>query len=142
MYELFEHTADLGLRIEAATLDELLIEAARGLLAMHVANPVAVRAVQSRKISLVASRPSYLLFDWLSELLFIFESEKLLVHKFDLQCNRSANGSEWQLTAICQGEPMDESRHEMDHEVKAITYHGLEVEQTPMGWRAEVIVDI
>jgi SHS2 domain-containing protein len=37
---------------------------------------------------------------------------------------------------------MDESRHEMDHEVKAITYHGLKVEQTVDGWYAEVIVDI
>jgi SHS2 domain-containing protein len=37
---------------------------------------------------------------------------------------------------------MDESRHEMDHEVKAITYHGLKVEQTADGWYAEVIVDI
>ena len=43
MYELFEHTADLGLRIQATTLEELLVEAARGLLAMLVANPGEVR---------------------------------------------------------------------------------------------------
>ena len=40
------------------------------------------------------------------------------------------------------GEPLDRDRHELSHEVKAITYHGLKVEQTPEGWLAEVIVDI
>jgi SHS2 domain-containing protein len=37
---------------------------------------------------------------------------------------------------------MDTSRHQMEHEVKAITYHALRVEQTATGWEAEVIVDI
>ncbi len=46
------------------------------------------------------------------------------------------------LEAAAWGEPMDPSRHELNHEVKAITYHGLKVEQTADGWLAEVIVDI
>ena len=37
---------------------------------------------------------------------------------------------------------MDANRHQMEHEVKAITYHGLRVEQTSADWQAEVIVDI
>jgi SHS2 domain-containing protein len=37
---------------------------------------------------------------------------------------------------------MDASRHRMEHEVKAITYHGLRLEQTAGGWFAEIIVDI
>jgi SHS2 domain-containing protein len=136
MYELFEHTADLGLRARAASLEELLVETGRGLLAMLVANPAAVRPVQEKRIEISAEEPSYLLFDWLSELLFAFESEKLLLVEFDLQLQGL------QLTATCRGEPMDVARHEMEHEVKAITYHGLRVEKTATGWEAEVIVDI
>jgi SHS2 domain-containing protein len=137
MFELFDHTADLGLRVQAASLEELLAEAGRGLLAMIVANPAAVRPVQIRTIELPAGEVSYLLFDWLSELLYAFESDKLLLSEFDV------NIAAGQLTATCRGEPMDESRHEMDHEVKAITYHGLKVEQGADGqWSAEVIVDI
>jgi SHS2 domain-containing protein len=30
----------------------------------------------------------------------------------------------------------------LEHEVKAITYHGLKVEPADGGWLAEVIVDI
>jgi SHS2 domain-containing protein len=137
MFELFDHTADLGLRVRAASFEELLAEAGRGLLAMLVANPAAVRPVQTRTIELAAGEPSYLLFDWLSELLYAFESDKLLLSQFDVHIAGD------RLTAACRGESMDESRHEMDHEVKAITYHGLKVEQDASGeWSAEVIVDI
>lgn len=136
MYELFEHTADLGLRVQAKSLPELLAEAARGLLAMLLANPDAVRSLQARTISLTAEGPSYLLFDWLSELLYAFEADKLLLAEFDVQVTGN------QLTATCRGEPMDSTRHQMEHEVKAITYHGLRVEKTTTGWEAEVIVDI
>ena len=46
------------------------------------------------------------------------------------------------LVGAAWGEPMDPTRHELNHEVKAITLHGLKVEQTADGWLAEVIVDI
>ena len=137
MYEHFDHTADLGLRMKAATFEELLADAGRGLLAMIVANPEAVRPVQSRTITLAASQPQYLLFDWLSELLFAFESEKLRLSDFEIQLQGDDG-----LVATCRGEPMDQPRHIMDHEVKATTYHGLRVEQQDGAWFAEVIVDI
>jgi SHS2 domain-containing protein len=136
VYELFEHTADLGLRVSAPTLEALLADAARGLLAMLVANPDAVRLVQIKTITVTAEEPSYQLFDWLNELLYAFETEKLLLAEFNLQWDAG------RLTAVCRGEPMDPTRHQMDHEVKAITYHALRVEQTAAGWQAEVIVDI
>ena len=136
MFELFEHTADLGLRVHANSLQELFIDAARGLLVMHVANPNDVRPLESKTISLTADGPAYLLFDWLSELIYAFETDKLLFSDFDLKIDGN------KLTAVCRGEPMDETRHRMEHEVKAITYHSLRVEQTASGWEAEVIVDI
>ncbi|MCI0360036.1 MAG: archease [Planctomycetaceae bacterium] len=165
MFEHFDHTADLGLRVKAATLEQLLVESGRGLLAMLVANPEAVRGVQSRTVELSASEPAYLLFDWLSELLYAFESEKLLLAEFAIELGpaggvrehpdspdsslvedyREADASRSPicLRATCRGEPMDPARHTMDHEVKAITYHGLTVQQNHDGtWQAEVIVDI
>jgi SHS2 domain-containing protein len=136
MFELFEHTADLGLRVQADSLDALFIDAAHGLLAMLVANPQAVRPLQTKTITLTADEPSYLLFDWLSELLYAFDTEKLLLAEFDLQIQDN------HLAATCRGETMDPTRHHMDHEVKAITYHGLKIEKSSAGWHAEVIVDI
>ena len=162
MFELFEHTADLGLLIQADSLESLFIDAAHGLLAMLVANPEAVRPLQTKTIALTADKPEYLLFDWLSELLYAFEHEKLLLCEFDIDLRQSHAEGEapaqphapresaipqgpfaTHLRAICRGEPMDQARPTMDHEVKAVTYHGLAVVQNPdHSWQAEVIVDI
>lgn len=136
MYEVFEHTADLGLRVLAEDEPTLFVEAARGLFSLIVANLDAVRPVQTRAFALQASRRDDLLFDWLSELLYVFETERLVLAQFRVAL--SAGG----LQAEAAGEPLDPARHQLEHEVKAITYHGLVVEQTPQGWRAEVIVDI
>lgn len=136
MYEFFEHTADLGLRIRAPTLDALFAEAAQALFAAIVEDLAAVQPLQQVPVQLARGDREYLLFDWLKELLYRFDAEHLLFSRFEVQVREdSMTGSAW-------GEPLDRSRHELAHEVKAITYHGLRVEQTADGWLAEVIVDI
>lgn len=140
MYEVFEHTADLGLRIRAGSLDELFADAARGLIA-QLANLAHVKPVTEKTFALTSDSLDYLLFDWLSELLFAFEESRLLLAEFDVHVTEVAG--EFRLTASCRGEIADATRHELDHEVKAITYHGLFVRQSDSGeWEAEVIVDI
>ncbi|MBW3597962.1 MAG: archease [Planctomycetes bacterium] len=136
MYEIFEHTADVGLRVRWADLPGLFAEAGRGLASIAVANLDDVKPVQVREISVAGEDREYLLFDWLTELLYIFDTEHLLLVDFDVKIDESG------LSATCRGEPIDGERHRLEHEVKAITYHGLKVEQTDDGWQAEVIVDI
>jgi SHS2 domain-containing protein len=136
MYEIFEHTADLGLRVTAPDLIGLFAEAGRGLASMMVANLDAVQPVEERKLEVEGADADYLLFDWLTELLYIFDTERLLLTSFDLQIDQAG------LRAVCRGEKLDPARHRLEHEVKAITYHHLKVEQTNEGWQAEVIVDI
>lgn len=136
MYEAFEHTADLGLRMRAPDLDALFAEAARALFAAIVEDLATVRPLQRLEIHLTGEDRDYLLFDWLRELLYHFDSEHLLFSRFEVHVGETGlNASAW-------GEPLDRSRHSLDHEVKAITYHALRVEPTADGWLAEVIVDI
>jgi SHS2 domain-containing protein len=136
MYEFFEHTADLGLRVWAADLDTLFAEAGRALFAAIVADLATIRPSRQVQIALSSEEADYLLFDWLKTLLYHFDVEHLLFGRF--ACHVSSEG----LNGTAWGEPLDRSRHELEHEVKAITYHGLRLEQTPTGWLAEVIVDI
>jgi SHS2 domain-containing protein len=136
MYEFFEHTADLGLRVRAGHLDALFAEAARALFAAIVDNLDAVRPLQRVQVRLAGTDREYLLFDWLRELLYRFDAEHLVFGRFEVHV--TAGG----LTGTAWGEPLDRARHELAHEVKAITYHGLRVEQAADGWLAEVIVDI
>jgi len=136
MFEHFEHTADLGLRIRAADLDTLFAEAARALFAAIVEDLDTVEPRQRLDVHLTGEDREYLLFDWVKELLYHFDAEHLLLARFEPHVkDGDLRGTAW-------GEPLDRSRHNLEHEVKAITYHGLKVEQTPDGWLAEVIVDI
>jgi SHS2 domain-containing protein len=136
MFETFEHTADLGLRIRAPNLDSLFVEAAKALFSTIAEDLTTVAAKQAIGIELENDDPEYLLFDWLKTLLYHFDAEHLLFSRFEVHIDAPGlKGTAW-------GEPLDRSRHELSHEVKAITYHGLRVERTPDGYLAEVIVDI
>ena len=136
MYETFDHTADLGLRIRAADLNTLFAEAAQALFATLLENLDAVAPTQRHEVTIAGNEREYLLFDWLRELLYRFDAEHLVFSRFEVKIEADGlHGSAW-------GEPLDRSRHELAHEVKAITYHGLRVEPTAEGWLAEVIVDI
>lgn len=136
MYETFDHTADLGLRVRAANLDTVFAEAGEALFSAIVDDLSAVESREAVKIEIAGSDLPYLLFDWLKELLFRFDVDRMLFRRFDVRVG------EWGLHATAWGEPLDEDHHPLSHEVKAITYHGLTVERTEAGWLAEVIVDI
>ncbi|MGD0383321.1 MAG: archease [Thermoguttaceae bacterium] len=136
MYETFEHTADLGLRIRADDLNSLFAEAGRALFSVIVEKPEDIRTIEEIPFTINVNDVEELLHDWLTELLFTFHVRRLLLVKFDV--NIQASG----LTAIAQGEKIDLKRHEINLEIKAITWHGLKVVQSPTGWLAEVIVDI
>jgi SHS2 domain-containing protein len=136
MYETFDHTADLGIRVRAPDLDTLFIEAGRALFAVIVEDLDTVEPRQQACFQLRGDDRELLLFDWLKEMLYEFDSQHLLFSRFQVHVDDAGlNGTAW-------GEPLDRSRHALLHEVKAITYHGLTVEQTDQGWLAEVIVDI
>jgi protein archease len=136
MYETFGHTADLGLRARAPDLDTLFAEAAACLFSTVVEDLAAVRPLQRIELRIDGAERDYLLFDWLRELLYRFDSQRLLFSRFEARVDAAGlTGSAW-------GEPFDPARHALAHEVKAITYHRLKVERTADGWLAEVIVDI
>ena len=136
MYETFDHTADLGLRIRAADLNTLFAEAAQALFSIIIEDLATVAPLRELKVTLAGADREYLLFDWLKELLYHFDAEHLLFSHFEVHVDEGG------LNGIARGEPLDRARHELAHEVKAITYHGLRVEPDADGWLAEVIVDI
>ncbi|MGL4552041.1 MAG: archease [Gemmataceae bacterium] len=136
MYETFDHTADLGLRVRAADLPALFADAGRGLTSMLLEDIASVRETTAVEIVVPAEELEYLLFDWLKAILSRFEEDHLLLARFEVTLGDGG------VRAVCHGEPMDPARHEPGHEVKAITYHGLRVERDGGGWLAEVIVDI
>jgi SHS2 domain-containing protein len=136
MYQVFEHTADLGIRVRAADLPTLFADAATGLSATLLEDLTTVRPQVTRHIELQNADLVYLLFDWLNELLYLFDGEHLVLSKFDVRLEGPL------LHATVVGEAFDPDRHRVGCEVKAITYHELKVERDGADWLAEFIVDI
>ena len=90
-------------------------------------------------ISVEGPELDLLLVDWLSELLFRFETRGFLVARATVEL---ITADVYRLGARIEGEPLDAERHPMKVLLKAVTYHGLEVREEPGGWSATVIFDI
>jgi SHS2 domain-containing protein len=135
--ELFDHTADVGLRVRAGDLDDLFRTAAEGLMDAIVANRDHVRPTEAEDVELEAETQADLLASWLNEIIFRTETGHRLYRRFDVRVEAN------RLRATLHGESIDRERHILDHEVKAATHHGLMLEeQAGGGWVAEVILDI
>jgi len=136
MHEVFAHTADLGLRIEAATLEELYAEAGVGLFEIIAGDVGQIGLRIARDFDVPGTDPAWLLLDWTTELLAAFEVERLLFREFAVTVHpRGLHGT-------ARGEPYDPAIHTLAHEIKAITQHALDVRRTATGWEATLIVDI
>ena len=136
--EVFDHTADVGLRVRASTLDDLFRTSAEGLFDYIVANRDEVHVERREAVSLEAASPAELLAAWLNELIFRCETRHCLYTLFDVRPSEDGRS----LQAEIGGEPIDRDRHVLDHEVKAVTHHGLTLQRTGPEWVAELILDI
>jgi SHS2 domain-containing protein len=136
--ETFDHTADVGLRITSTELSDLFKTAAEGVFDYIVANREQVRVEHVESVSLGAESAEDLLLGWLSELIFRSETTHQLFTEFDVQVAEDGQS----LEARIGGEPIDRERHMLDHEVKAVTHHGLVLRRDGEAWFAEVILDI
>lgn len=136
MHETFEHTADIGLRIRASDLNRLMEEAAEALFGVIILNPEHIQPLERFDFEVPGDRPDDLLHDWLSQLLFTLDTRHRVFSRFEVHLHPAG------ITAAAWGERLDPQRHDVGMEVKAITYHGLFIEQDGAGFRAEVIVDL
>jgi len=136
--EVFDHTADIGVRVTAASLDQLFAEAGRAVAMLVIENPDAIELRHTITIDIEDDDLEALFVDWLRELIYRVDAERLLLREF---CVRLSDGDR-RLRAECRGEAADWTRHRPEHELKAVTYHQLRVAQTPTGWEASVIFDI
>ena len=132
-YEETEHTADVGIRAYGSTLNELFANAAEGMFSL-IADLESVKPVGEIEVRLAAEDLPTLLLRWLSELLFIHETQRLLLAAFEVQLDGTS------LRGRARGETIDKRRHELKLVIKAVTRHRLTVD--PHKGIAEVIFDI
>jgi len=134
-YELIDHTADVGIRVTAASPDALFETAALALTEL-MTDTATVEPRLERSMELKEESLDLLLVCWLQEILYLMDTEGLVFSVFEVRIEGTA------LQATLRGEPFNPEVHPRKSDVKAVTYHHLEVATHGDGWEARVILDI
>ncbi len=131
-------TGDAAFEAEGSTLEELFREAAIATFEVMV-DTESVEPRITREVELKNEAVDDLLFDWLSELVYLKDAEAILFCKFNLNIEKN---DAYELKARVSGENIDQQKHSLRSDVKAVTYHMFEVKKTEENWTARVILDI
>ena len=131
-FEEIDHTADVRIRVFGSTAEELFEGAAAGMFSL-ITDLARVKPVGEIEVRVSADDLLGLMVAWLSELLVLHETQKILLGRFQVRLDGFAlDGKAW-------GEPIDKGRHELKLAIKAVTYHRLAVD--PKKGVAEIIFD-
>lgn len=135
-YEVFEHTADIGLHAYGQTLPELFANAAAGMESLMVA-PAQITPIVKREVCAEGHDLVSLLVSWLNALIFLFDTDYLLLSRFEI-----TNFTDTQLRAWVAGEAYNPTCHDLSSAIKAVTWHEAAVQPTAEGYQARIIFDI
>jgi SHS2 domain-containing protein len=131
-----EHTADVGLEVDAPTLPLLFERAGIAMLALMM-DLSAVARREERPVRVEARGHDELMHDWLQTLLLRAQVDRFAACELSV-----AALTERAVEATAAGEPIDATRHRFYSEIKGVTWHELAVRQTRGGWCARVIFDV
>ncbi len=139
-YNIIDHSADIGLEIEADTVESLFESAAVGMISI-IADSNEVKSDAHFDIILSEATYEDLLVEWLKELLFIFASNNYILNKFKIKVEET-DSERKSLTAKCYGELFNPEKHPLKTEIKNVTYHKLNVSHSSSKWKGTVIFDL
>jgi SHS2 domain-containing protein len=135
-FEILDHTADIGVIVYGESLGTLFENAGEAFFHL-ITDLRKVRRRIEKRIDIGGESLDRLMVDWLSELLYLHDVEGLLFKGF-----RVKSAGKDGLKAVAKGEPFQEGVHIIKTEVKAVTYHQIEVRQEKGRWRAQIIFDL
>ena len=138
-YEFFDHTGDIGVALVGRTVDELFASAAAAF-SDAITPLVAIEPRRPEELDVAAPELDLLLVDFLSELLYRFDTRAWLVREAQVEVRERDGG--WALAGTLLGERHDPQRHPIKILIKAVTYHGLQVAEHDGTWTARVVFDI
>lgn len=130
-YQEIEHTADIELHVWGPDLVTLLKQAAKGMYALS-GTQLTEEPRLSRAFEISFWDRETLLVDFLSELLFYGEDEKVGFDEYQLEIDEN------KLNARAEGANIESQKRE----IKAVTYHNLEILETERGLATSIVFDI
>ena len=135
-YQLLEHTADLGIRVLEKDLESIFINSARAMSDL-IADISTIKPVIPVKIKVQAQDRDELLKNWLSELLYHFHVKEMLFSKFDIEIFDDKT-----ISSVATGEKVCDARHSFKNDIKAVTFHALNIHRTGNQLSTDIVFDI
>ncbi|RJP84507.1 MAG: archease [Desulfobacteraceae bacterium] len=135
-YTLIDHTADIGICVTGETLTDLFAEAGRAMFD-QITDAAKLSASHSREIEITGIDRPDLLVNFLRELLCFWTIDACLVKNVRIRYINDAR-----LTADIHFDEFVPETHEILKDIKAVTYHGISVNETDAGWEAMIIFDV
>lgn len=133
--------ADAAFEAEGASPTELCEAAGQAVMEL-MADPATVGASWSFRLERTAETLAELLFDWLSELVFLKDAHGVLFHHLHVAVSGQDGPQGWRLAATIVGAPVDSTSQVLRADIKAVTKHLYDVRNDARGWRARVVVDV
>ena len=137
--EYLDHPADVKFRVFGKTIEEAFEYAALAMFGAMIDTDT-VQPITTLDIDLDADDCEGLLYDFLSELLYMFEVEEIVFCRFGVE-QIKRRGDQYHIHAHATGEAIDLSKHRFDVGVKAVTFHDMMIEQNDAGYAVQVVVD-
>ncbi|MCK4475443.1 MAG: archease [Methanophagales archaeon] len=131
-----EHPSDVGFEAYGDTLEELFANAAIATYSF-MTDVDAIEEEVEREVEIKSEDLYSLMFDWLDEMIFLFESESLVMKKFDIE----VDSSNFKIGGKCRGGKFDPYKHESGIIIKAVTYNMMEIKKNAV-WKARVVLDV
>lgn len=138
-YKFLEYMADAYIEAWGSTLEEAFSNAALAFYdTMIDADRVEVKTF--RRIAISGIDLYELLYNWIEELIFLFETRGLVFSKFDIKITKV--NDEWRLKGIIGGEKYSKDKHGSKTHVKAVTYHAMEITKDEKGIKLRYLLDL
>ncbi len=135
-WEHFSHDADMGVRAEGATPEEVFEQMALGMTAL-ITDPKAIAPGEDVEIACEAPSTDLLLVDWLNALVFEMAVRRMVFGRFSVRLDGT------RLRGVASGERVDVSRHQPVVEVKGATYTALRFGRRADGsWESQCVLDV
>jgi SHS2 domain-containing protein len=133
VFELIHHTADVRVRVSAATLEDLFRDAVRGMYAVMRGESRTMHQVERELRIDDSADTTSLLVDFLNEVLGRAHIGRELFEEMAF-----TRFEETSLTATLRGT----ADAEFDEDVKAVTYHEAEVRNVNGEWTTMLVFDL
>lgn len=145
-FEVVEHTADIGIKVYGKDLVQLYENAAYGMFSL-LTDLKKVKPDKKLKISVQGSDIESLLINWLNELIYLQVIKKMVflkfnINKYEKSDSRTPAQKGLSLSAEVSGEKINPLDPPLYFEIKAATYHQLEIKKTPSGYETQIIFDV